>query len=56
MRLERLKICSDCDNVWENEGGEGCPKCAGKSWQWVANWLPVIKDAEKPQSLDRGVS
>lgn len=49
MRLEKLKMCLDCDEVFED--GDRCPVCAGAAWIWLSRWVAPIR--VQPKELEK---
>lgn len=46
MKLESAYICLDCDEVFEDGDGVGCPSCSNRYVVALSKWIRPLKDEQ----------
>jgi len=41
MKLERARLCIDCEEIFSEAT---CPRCGKRNYEYVVKWIPSIKN------------
>jgi hypothetical protein len=46
MKLKELKLCLDCDTVFDAASKGDCPGCASAAFVWLSQFIPELVQPE----------